>query len=588
MDIPIIKAESRDDFKVLVVYSSEDQQVDHHQRILDSLIGHFTSDIKFKAVSEVTEQDLQEITHLFYYGQVKDRISQTFRQLLNNYDGVMVALGHNSKQLGDRFNFVTVGEDAGFIKMRLSDNREQKMTVESSRVVFTTEVNQKTKILAEGVNGMDQEFPLFMQHNKTYYYASDNLDPPSTIIFGEVLHEVFEVKHDEKHPAYIRLEDIHPLVDPNALMKIAKELKRREMPYMIAVIPVYKNPETGKLHHFSDYPKLLEVLQYMQENGGSIVMHGYTHQYRDDETGEGFEFWDVNNNRPVYQEADQPAIIKTEEDFANKQVYQEFQQEQIAFESKYVEDRIKKGIQELVNNGLYPLAFEAPHYTMSQNGYRVVSEHFSTYVGQVQISDHNWKSMTTVPYISSPTFFHGMQLLPETLGFLANDTKNNRNKTDAEIALENKQEKEMALENIKENAKHHQLLRDGTLAAFFHPYLLNEKGFGLESFKELMNDLEKIEGIEWIDLKKIKNKSQTEHIIIASGNGQITTEINYLQLYLSNPQLFADKLLGLLHKSLWALASAGLTAVSVFSFYIAKSKIQQRKVKRRLRLKRVV
>lgn len=146
----------------------------------------------------------------------------------------------------------------------------------------------------------------------------------------------------------------------------------------------------------------------------------------------------------------------------------------------------------------------------------------------------------------------------------------------------------MALENIKENAKHHQLLRDGTLAAFFHPYLLNEKGFGLESFKELMNDLEKIEGIEWIDLKKIKNKSQTEHIIIASGNGQITTEINYLQLYLSNPQLFADKLLGLLHKSLWALASAGLTAVSVFSFYIAKSKIQQRKVKRRLRLKRVV
>ena len=77
-----------------------------------------------------------------------------------------------------------------------------------------------------------------------------------------------------------------------------------------------------------------------------------------------------------------------------------------------------KGIQELANYGIYPLAFEAPHYTMSQHGYKVIAEHFSTYVGQLQLSDQDWEIMTTAPYITSPTFLDGMPLLPETLGYV--------------------------------------------------------------------------------------------------------------------------------------------------------------------------
>ncbi len=139
-----------------------------------------------------------------------------------------------------------------------------------------------------------------VQNNNTYYFASHNIDYSIfSIYLSEMLHEVFQISHENSHPGYIRLEDIHPLVDPEMLQSIAEILNDKKIPYMIAVIPVYRNPETGEEEHFSDSPKLLKVLKYMQNHGGSIILHGYSHQYRNRETGEGFEFWDVQNNMPI-------------------------------------------------------------------------------------------------------------------------------------------------------------------------------------------------------------------------------------------------------------------------------------------------
>ncbi|WP_130860209.1 DUF2334 domain-containing protein [Gracilibacillus phocaeensis] len=61
------------------------------------------------------------------------------------------------------------------------------------------------------------------------------------------------------------------------------------MPYLVAVIPVYTNEE-GQTKHLLDSPKLAKTLKYMQDNGASMVLHGYEHQYLSSETGEGFEF----------------------------------------------------------------------------------------------------------------------------------------------------------------------------------------------------------------------------------------------------------------------------------------------------------
>src|SRR5690606_30358976 len=127
------------------------------------------------------------------------------------------------------------------------------------------------------------------------------------------------------------------------------------------------------------------------------------------------------NNSPIYAPEDVELELKREQDFSLKNKYEEYIKELQLYEKEYTVTKINKGIDELAKYGLYPLAFEAPHYTMSQYGYQLLSEYFSTYVGQIQLSDKNWEIMDTVPYITSPSFLNGMQLLPETMGYVQPD-----------------------------------------------------------------------------------------------------------------------------------------------------------------------
>ena len=53
----------------------------------------------------------------------------------------------------------------------------------------------------------------------------------------------------DKVSAYLRLEDVHPVADINQLKEIAELLKEKQIPYMITVIPVYTDPQTGKRYN---------------------------------------------------------------------------------------------------------------------------------------------------------------------------------------------------------------------------------------------------------------------------------------------------------------------------------------------------
>ncbi|MCC5909360.1 MAG: polysaccharide deacetylase family protein, partial [Clostridiaceae bacterium] len=384
---------------------------------------------------------------------------------------------------------------------------------------------------------------LFVHQHTNYYFASPYIMPPFSIAFAEVLYEVFKEEGQMTNPAYIRLEDIHPLVDPKNMMDIAKILKEKNIPYMITVIPVYTNPDTGEQYHFSDSPKLLRVLKYMQRNGGSIVLHGYTHQFRLSETGEGFEFWDVEHNMPIYHNQDDEVVIKTRKDFESEGAYEDHLTQQKAFERNYIETRLTRGIQELANYGLYPLAFEAPHYTMSQHGYQVTSEYFSTYVGQLQLSDESWEIMTTAPYITKPTFLHGMTLLPETMGYVVPDDPH-------------------GIDKMINLAQSYQFVRDGVVSGFYHPYL------GVELFIELIERMEKIPNISWIDLRQINNRVSAENVEIKTEDGELIVKLNRSGLFLTSMDYLTYHIKVLIKTLIWGIAGIGSLAVLIFLFNI--------------------
>ena len=292
---------------------------------------------------------------------------------------------------------------------------------------------------------------------------------------------------------------IHPQTDAKNLKKIAMYLENQKIPYLVTVIPVYTSIKTKEEIHLSDVPELVKVLQYMQKNGASLVLHGYRHQYRETETGEGFEFWDVQNNRPVYQSKDDKIVIPS-----NKEEQRKLEE----YESKYIKGAIQNGVKEMSAHKLYPLAFEAPHYAMSQAGYEVLSEYFSTYVGQLQITDQSRKSSYSPVTNSQPSFLHGMTSIPETMGYIDRDIAN----PDNPFAV--------SLKNMKLLGDDLSQYSDAYLGAFYHPYL------GLDTLKEVVTILNSYPNATWLDLKQLPNEVNVDNILILSKNGEVTIEKN--------------------------------------------------------------
>ncbi|OMP66663.1 DUF2334 domain-containing protein [Domibacillus epiphyticus] len=550
---PESRAEKNGYSNVLVIYTSSDGEIDEHQRIFDMLISHFTTDVKFISSNEVEKKDLSGVTHLFYYGQFPDRLPSTFHTLLNDYTGSILAIGHNTKQLGTHFDFIDQKNEFEINQMAFTDKKEKRLNTSYGKAI-NIEVDKGTEILVEGTRADDSaSYPILVKNQNHYYYAVDRMAIRETIFLGEALHQMFGKKHmDASRPGYIRIEDVHPMVNPEPLKEIAGILKEKNIPYMIAVIPVYTNPETGEEHFFSDSPELLKVLKQMQEDGGSVILHGYTHQHKLNETGEGFEFWDVEKNTPIYAPASKEFVLKHERDFETREKYEEYMKELENFENEYIHKKVKRGIQELVNYGLYPLAFEAPHYTMSQNGYKVLSESFSTYVGQLQLSDSDWKIMDSTPYITSPSFLKGMQLLPETMGFVEEGNPN-------------------ALQEIQQKSEMIQITDNGVAGAFYHPYL------GADGLKDVLKVMEKIPNLSWIDLKEMDVWVKTENVDIYTKNGEVITDVKQGALLLSSIDFPLYHLKEFIDMVIWGIAILG--GLAVISFIMFTVHLHSRKAK---------
>ncbi|MEC2466492.1 DUF2334 domain-containing protein, partial [Bacillus cereus] len=370
--------------KVLVLYSTQDDKVSNNVQILNTQLGHFTNDITVKNLKEATSiNNVSSYTHIVYIGETKEAFSDETKQFLENFSGPLLVLGQNVEQLSKRFSFITLKSDDIRVNKIEYPEKKLKNTLEEERLIQSFDTNGT--VLANALSSNNTN-PLIVQHEISYYVATPNLFDWMSHYVGEMLFSYFSQKPTKnKVEAYLRLEDVHPAADINQLKEIAKLLKEKKMPYMITVIPVYKDPDTGKIIHLKDKPELVDLLRSMQDDGAAIIMHGYTHQFYDSETGEGFEFWDVKKDQPIRQPKHEKP--KTKDDFPNIEAYNQYVKKGEEFEEKYTKNHIEKGIQELVDAKLYPVAFEAPHYTMSQKGYEILSRYFSTYVGQLQLND---------------------------------------------------------------------------------------------------------------------------------------------------------------------------------------------------------
>lgn len=185
----------------------------------------------------------------------------------------------------------------------------------------------------------------------------------------------------------LRIEDVSPLSDAEAVRKVLAVPEKLGIPFAIGVISL-GDAKDGSWRALHENPKLVKVLQEAQADGASIIMHGYEHRNRfSPTTGEGWEFWNIRDDRPMQNDA------------------------------AFTRDRIEKAFVELARCGLWPVAFEPPHYAMSHKGYRVLSRYFNILSGMEQISDVSYETTVTFPYIVKSRYAYGMTILPENMGY---------------------------------------------------------------------------------------------------------------------------------------------------------------------------
>jgi len=119
---------------------------------------------------------------------------------------------------------------------------------------------------------------------------------------------------DAKEGVFIlRLEDYTPggaqiahtgriwLIRMQRLLDLAAE---HQVPVNIALIPKYADPFNGEFHDWSDIDPAIQTLRLLAarafKEGGSLIVHGYTHQHGDGPgnfSGDDWEVWDEANKR---------------------------------------------------------------------------------------------------------------------------------------------------------------------------------------------------------------------------------------------------------------------------------------------------
>jgi hypothetical protein len=167
------------------------------------------------------------------------------------------------------------------------------------------------------------------------------------LVLAELLHDILGQQHSIARCALVRIEDVNSESDPDQLRAVADIMSSRGIPFQISLIPIYKDPARRVEIYLSDRPRSVEALKYMVSRGGSIILHGVTHQLRGN-TGDDFEFWDALSDQPSHDSSDTS-----------------------------VAQKLELGMEKCFRAGVFPITWETPHYAASMSYYESLGRFFS-------------------------------------------------------------------------------------------------------------------------------------------------------------------------------------------------------------------
>lgn len=461
---------------VLIVYDSKKETAYNRDilNIMRTLLGRFSSDIKLLKLSNYDgEINKNYYSHIFILGinensYDNDNKTKNLISSLNLYKGTICWLGYGIENLLEhkKYNLDYIGKTNNIVSVNY---RGKSYNLEEHYIFNIVESKDTRNKVIGSINDTLNKYPYIINDKNLFYVSKLDLDGVLFYIFCDSLNDIFNIKRFDKGRIFVRIEDVHAFRDPKDLVNIADYLSSKDIPFTIALIPAYVNPRNHKITTLSESPEIVKAIKYMQDKGGTVILHGYTHQYKKEEvSGEGYEFWDGKKDEPLKE---------------NMKIF--------------VKDRVLSGLRVCIENGIYPLAFEAPHYAMESDGYKELKKYFSTYMGQHQNNNKKF-STNTYPYIIRDTEEFNI-LIPENLGYIDPEDK-------------------FTFQHIKENLDKLSIVRGFSGGFFFHSYL------NIEYLKNTIEYLEK-QNIEFMNLRDFNNWVKVDEIQIRNNGDEII--VNY-------------------------------------------------------------
>jgi uncharacterized protein YdaL len=318
----------------------------------------------------------------------------------------------------------------------------------------------KVKVLGEAVRPDGTTLPWALRSgNLTYvgeipfsYVTHDD----RYLAFADLLYDVLAPAKAARHRALARIEDVGPNADPVELRAIADYLYSKKVPFSVAVYPRYRDPlgiyTGGRPEDYTlrQRPLVVSALKYMQARGGTLIMHGYTHQYAsminpyDGVSANDFEFY------------------KAHVDASNNVIYDGPVAEDSA---AYATNRMRAGLIEFAAAGLpQPSTFEFPHYAGSVTDYNVAGSLFGArydrglyFPGAIKGTAPDYSHLTGQFFPYAVRDVYGSPVVPENIGNVETASFNNHGvRLPADMIA---------------SAKRNLVVRDGMASFFYHPFL---------------------------------------------------------------------------------------------------------------------
>ena len=465
----------------LVIHDVKSDQSDAIQTA--ELLRHFSVNITHVSVDECTGGMMDRFDHVFYVGtDPQAQLPQPFLDEIGSTRATVCWLGPNIEQALRRPNQSTLrgldflSNDANAFLRVDYKNTALKKENPGTTVLRVTDPSRcrvwataTTAAMATAAEAKSHTAPYAIQSGRFFWYFADApscfaVEGGHYLVFADLLHQILNENHAANHLAMIRIEDVHPLTDPRSLRQIGKFLGSEDVPFQVATVPTYAFPEQDSYVRTSERPDYVAALKDMVRNNGAIVMHGTTHQ-RFEETTSDYEYWDAVGDYPPEDETEQS-----------------------------IRKRVESGLNEFWRAGLYPLAWETPHYAGSQMLYKTISQMFSVSMERRQ-SINQVGTDELFPYLIQHDRF-GQTIVPENLGY---------------IPLSDRRP-----EVILEPARKMMVVRDGVASFFYHPFL------GLTPMKEIVRGM-KNEGFQFVGLRQLP-------VAVTASNGALASQKELVNL----------------------------------------------------------